>query len=142
MSSQSKSLKNVSDYVFEICIKCNKISGQFKEISLADYHGKYVVLFFYPLDFTFVCPTEIIAFSDAAARWDSGSSFCSFNYEATWKSLLARVVQLACYQLSDTLKRADQAISVNVPEVLNEQDVDGKVHGEHPPVEGVEFLQI
>jgi len=40
------------------------INGAFKEISLADYKGKYVVLFFYPLDFTFVCPTEIIAFSD------------------------------------------------------------------------------
>lgn len=39
--------------------------GSFKEISLADYKDKnYVVLFFYPLDFTFVCPTEIIAFSD------------------------------------------------------------------------------
>ncbi|MAW51231.1 MAG: thioredoxin peroxidase [Geminicoccus sp.] len=38
--------------------------GQFKEVSLSDYRGKYVVLFFYPLDFTFVCPTEIIAFSD------------------------------------------------------------------------------
>ena len=33
-----------------------------KEISLSDYKGKKVVLFFYPLDFTFVCPTEIIAF--------------------------------------------------------------------------------
>lgn len=31
----------------------------FKEISLDDYKGKWVVLFFYPLDFTFVCPTEI-----------------------------------------------------------------------------------
>ena len=37
--------------------------GSFKEIKLSDYKGKYVVLFFYPLDFTFVCPTEIIAFS-------------------------------------------------------------------------------
>jgi peroxiredoxin (alkyl hydroperoxide reductase subunit C) len=36
--------------------------GSFKQISLADYKGKYVVLFFYPLDFTFVCPSEIIAF--------------------------------------------------------------------------------
>ncbi|ADB18589.1 alkyl hydroperoxide reductase/ Thiol specific antioxidant/ Mal allergen [Pirellula staleyi DSM 6068] len=36
----------------------------FKQVSLADYKGKYVLLFFYPLDFTFVCPTEIIAFSD------------------------------------------------------------------------------
>lgn len=39
--------------------------GSFKEISLSDYKGKYVVLFFYPLDFTFVCPTEIIAFSNS-----------------------------------------------------------------------------
>ena len=38
--------------------------GSFKEVQLIDYRGKYVVLFFYPLDFTFVCPTEIIAFSD------------------------------------------------------------------------------
>lgn len=35
-----------------------------KKISLSDYAGKYVVLFFYPLDFTFVCPTEIIEFSN------------------------------------------------------------------------------
>ena len=40
--------------------------NQFKKISLNDYEGQYVVLFFYPLDFTFVCPTEICAFNDAA----------------------------------------------------------------------------
>ena len=45
--------------------------GSFKEISLSDYRGKYVVLFFYPLDFTFVCPTEIIAFSEAAAQFEA-----------------------------------------------------------------------
>jgi alkyl hydroperoxide reductase subunit AhpC len=39
--------------------------GSFKEIKLSDYKGKYVILFFYPLDFTFVCPTEIIAFSNS-----------------------------------------------------------------------------
>ncbi len=33
------------------------------DFSMSDYKGKYVVLFFYPLDFTFVCPTELIAFS-------------------------------------------------------------------------------
>ena len=38
----------------------------FKKISLNDYKGKYVVLFTYPLDFTFVCPTEIIEFNDKA----------------------------------------------------------------------------
>jgi peroxiredoxin (alkyl hydroperoxide reductase subunit C) len=40
------------------------IDQEFKTIKLSDYRGKYVVLFFYPLDFTFVCPTEITAFSD------------------------------------------------------------------------------
>lgn len=40
------------------------IDQEFKVVKLSDYLGKYIVLFFYPLDFTFVCPTEIIAFSD------------------------------------------------------------------------------
>lgn len=42
---------------------------KFKKISLSDYKGKWVVLFFYPLDFTFVCPTEICNFSDAYERF-------------------------------------------------------------------------
>ena len=49
------------------------VNGQFKEISLDDYKGKYVVLFFYPLDFTFVCPTEIIAFNDRAAEFEANN---------------------------------------------------------------------
>jgi len=40
------------------------VNGAFKEIQLSDFKGKYLILFFYPLDFTFVCPTEIIAFSE------------------------------------------------------------------------------
>lgn len=36
--------------------------GSFQDLELKSYRGKYVVLFFYPLDFTFVCPSEIIAF--------------------------------------------------------------------------------
>ncbi|CAH8598249.1 unnamed protein product [Schistosoma curassoni] len=47
------------------------VNGEFKEISLKDYRGKYVVLFFYPADFTFVCPTEIIAFSDQVEEFNS-----------------------------------------------------------------------
>ncbi|XP_025109048.1 peroxiredoxin-like isoform X1 [Pomacea canaliculata] len=45
------------------------VNGEFKDVSLTQYKGKYVVLFFYPLDFTFVCPTEIIAFSDRAEEF-------------------------------------------------------------------------
>lgn len=67
--------------------------NSFKEILLADYIGKKnVLLFFYPLDFTFVCPTEIVAFNDAIAQFESrnvqllacsvDSKFCHL----AWKS--------------------------------------------------------
>jgi peroxiredoxin (alkyl hydroperoxide reductase subunit C) len=45
------------------------IDQDFETIKLSQYKGQYVVLFFYPLDFTFVCPTEITAFSDRAAEF-------------------------------------------------------------------------
>jgi peroxiredoxin (alkyl hydroperoxide reductase subunit C) len=38
-------------------------NNSFEELKLSSYRGKYVILFFYPLDFTFVCPSEIIAFN-------------------------------------------------------------------------------
>lgn len=45
--------------------KATAVQGrEFIELELSQLRGKYVVLFFYPLDFTFVCPTEIIAFDD------------------------------------------------------------------------------
>lgn len=43
--------------------KATALTGyEFKEVALSDYKGQWVCLFFYPLDFTFVCPTEITAF--------------------------------------------------------------------------------
>lgn len=45
------------------------VDKQFKEISLSQFRGQYVVLFFWPLDFTFVCPTEIVAFSDKVGEF-------------------------------------------------------------------------
>ena len=39
-------------------------------VKLSDYRGKWVVLLFYPLDFTFVCPTELTAFSDRYADFE------------------------------------------------------------------------
>jgi NADH-dependent peroxiredoxin subunit C len=39
-------------------------NGQFKEIKLSNYKGKWVVLAFYPADFTFICPTELSRFAD------------------------------------------------------------------------------
>ena len=66
--------------------------GSFQEVSLADYKGKYVLLFFYPLDFTFVCPTEIIAFSDRADEFEAlnvqilGASIDSHFTHLAWRN--------------------------------------------------------
>ncbi len=67
--------------------------GTFKEITLSGYKGKYVLLFFYPLDFTFVCPTEIIAFSDRAQEFEAlgvnilGVSVDSHYSHSAWRNL-------------------------------------------------------
>ena len=42
---------------------------EFTKLSLKDYRGKYLVLVFYPFDFTYVCPTELIAFSEAIGQF-------------------------------------------------------------------------
>ncbi|KAF7251280.1 Peroxiredoxin-4 [Varanus komodoensis] len=62
------------------------INGEFKELKLSDYEGKYLVFFFYPLDFTFVCPTEIIAFSDRIEEFraiDAEVVACSVDSQFT-----------------------------------------------------------
>ena len=68
------------------------VDQEFKEISLSQYRGQYVVLFFYPLDFTFVCPTEITAFSD---RYDA---FKSLNTEVLGVSVDSQFSHLAWIQ--------------------------------------------
>ena len=68
------------------------VDQEFKEVSLTKYRGKYVVLFFYPLDFTFVCPTEITAFSD---RY---SEFSSKNTEVLAVSVDSKFSHLAWIQ--------------------------------------------
>ena len=65
------------------------IGEEFKEISLSDYKGKWLVLFFYPLDFTFVCPTEIIAFSERI------KDFTEINTEVVGVSVDSHYTHLA-----------------------------------------------
>merc|ERR1712121_134860 len=48
------------------CKAAAVVKNELGEIDLKDFRGKYVVLLFYPADFTFVCPTEILAYSDRA----------------------------------------------------------------------------
>ena len=66
--------------------------NSFAELTLSSYRGKYVVLFFYPLDFTFVCPSEIIAFDKAVSAFESknaqliGVSVDSHFTHLAWKN--------------------------------------------------------
>ena len=68
------------------------VGSDFKEIKLSDYKGKWLVLFFYPLDFTFVCPTEIVAFSERIEDFKSleteviGVSVDSHYTHLAWKN--------------------------------------------------------
>jgi peroxiredoxin 2/4 len=50
------------------------VNGEFKKIKLSSYKGKWVVLFFYPLDFTFVCPTEIRSFSSHENEFEKSNA--------------------------------------------------------------------
>nr|YP_009541846.1 thiol-specific antioxidant protein [Neogoniolithon spectabile]AYR06055.1 thiol-specific antioxidant protein [Neogoniolithon spectabile] len=94
---------------------------EFKEIKLSDYIGRYVVLFFYPLDFTFVCPTEITAFSDIYPE------FTCLNTEVLGVSVDSEYAHLAWLQtershgglgdlsyplISDLTKQISQAYNV------------------------------
>ena len=64
----------------------------FEEVKLSSYRGKYVVLFFYPLDFTFVCPSEIIAFDKELDKFKAknteviGVSVDSHFTHLAWKN--------------------------------------------------------
>ena len=49
----------------------DRASDSFKDYKLEDFKGKWVCLFFYPLDFTFVCPTELIAFNESLGEFES-----------------------------------------------------------------------
>jgi peroxiredoxin (alkyl hydroperoxide reductase subunit C) len=50
------------------------VNNEFRKVSLSDYQGKWVVLFFYPGDFTFVCPTEIKGFSKSLAEFKAANA--------------------------------------------------------------------
>jgi alkyl hydroperoxide reductase subunit AhpC len=89
--------------------------GTFKAIKLSDYRGKYVILFFYPLDFTFVCPTEIIAFSDRSAE------FKKLNVQLLGVSVDSQYSHLAW---RNTPRQAGGIGAVNYPLVA---DLDKKI---------------
>ncbi|MBN2216054.1 MAG: peroxiredoxin [Pirellulales bacterium] len=99
--------------------------GTFHEVSLSDYRGRYVLLFFYPLDFTFVCPTEIIAFSDAIEHFESldvqvlGCSVDSRYSHYAWRNMPrgdGGIGQIRYPLLADLDKSIARAYDVLLPD--------------------------
>ncbi len=94
--------------------------GSFKRVGLQDFKGKWLVLFFYPLDFTFVCPTEIRSFDDsyrlfkeAGAEVLSASTDSVFSHKA-WVANGLGKVQFP--MLADTNHELSKAYGVLVKE--------------------------
>ena len=100
--------------------------GSFKEdFKLSDYRGKYVILFFYPLDFTFVCPTEIIAFDHRLKEFKKrnceviGASVDSAYSHYAWRNtpVEAGGIGKVRYPLvSDMTKEISAAYDVLIPD--------------------------
>lgn len=94
--------------------------GEFSWHELSQYRGKWVVLVFYPLDFTFVCPTEIKGFNNAQPEFDRlntqlfGISVDSVNSHKAWEKDLG--VELKFPLLSDIKKEVARAYNVLIEE--------------------------
>ena len=82
--------KKAPDFTARAVLADNTIDSEF---SLSSYQGKYIILFFYPLDFTFVCPTEILAFDEKLDEFKKrdaevmGVSVDSVHSHLAWKKI-------------------------------------------------------
>ena len=86
-------------------------SEEFKTISLSDYEGKWLCLYFYAMDFTGVCPTEVAAFDQAIDRFSDrecqvlGCSCDSVYVHKAWCEATEELANLKYPLLSDMTKR-------------------------------------
>ncbi|HHT9119872.1 MAG TPA: peroxiredoxin [Candidatus Hypogeohydataceae bacterium YC41] len=99
------------------------VNGEFKKIKLSDYNGKWVVLFFYPLDFTFICPTELEGFSKNYKEFERlgaviiGASTDSQYSHKAWFERDERLRGTPYPILADTSHRVSRAYGVLVEEL-------------------------
>lgn len=96
------------------------VAGEFKNVSLKDYQGKWVCLYFYPLDFTFVCPTEIRAFGEKEAMFKEANCqvlACSTDSQYSHKAWFERDLKEVKHPvLADTNHAISRAYNVLIEE--------------------------
>jgi peroxiredoxin (alkyl hydroperoxide reductase subunit C) len=98
---------------------------EIKEIKLADYRGKWLVLFFYPADFTFVCPTELEEMAD------NYETFLGLGAEVLSVSVDSVFVHKAWHDTSDAIKK------VKFPMLSDSRHDLCEIFGTYIPEEGV-----
>jgi peroxiredoxin 2/4 len=96
------------------------LDGEFVEVKLDDHTGKWVVLFFYPLDFTFVCPTEIRGFSARLKEFEElGAQVIGCSVDSKYSHLAwaeRDFGKLGFPLLSDIKREATEAYGVLLPD--------------------------
>lgn len=91
---------------------------EFQKVSRADYDGKWLVLFFWPMDFTFICPTEIAEFSTRAADFADrdaqvlGASTDTHFVHLAWRRSHEDLRDLKIPMLADTKKELSAALGI------------------------------
>jgi alkyl hydroperoxide reductase subunit AhpC len=91
------------------------VAGEFRAVKLADYRGRWLVLFFYPLDFTFVCPTEIREFDRRRAEFEAaGAGIASVSVDSKYSHLAwqKEIGAIAYPMLSDITKEVSRQYGV------------------------------
>jgi peroxiredoxin 2/4 len=95
-------------------------NGQFAELKLSDFRGKWLVLFFYPLDFTFVCPTEIQGFNKLYPEFEKantvvlGASVDSVHCHKAWTE--SSLGKLSFPLIGDLTRELAQGCGILSPE--------------------------
>lgn len=97
-------------------------AGNFRKASLGDYKGKWVIFFFYPRDFTFVCPTEIEGFAELEKEFESAGAVilaCSTDSEwshKNWFETDERLKKVKYPIIADTTQEISRSYNVLGPD--------------------------
>src|SRR5271157_1352499 len=120
----SDSMVKVGDVVpdFEVSAV---IGDEIKKVKLSDYHGKWIVLIFYPDDFSYICPTEL---KEASARYD--------EFKKLWAEVLSISTNTA-YSHKSWREKDPEIGKIKYPMIADPEGKMCKAFGSYIDNEGV-----
>ena len=105
------------EFLLQAVVSTDK-GKEFKQVSRADYEGKWLVLFFWPMDFTFICPTEIAEFSNRAGDFADrdaqvlGASTDTHFVHLAWRRSHEDLRDLKIPMLADSKRELSTALGI------------------------------